>query len=575
MAKPFRSVRSRIILIITILLILFLIIYTLTAWMIINSYALINTSQNNSFSLSLVVNDISNRLSDVRALVTRVSIDNELKSYLAYGYSLGSYYDRFTSTIQSNPSYSYIDRFIVSNSLFTEFLQTGGANVSTGRPLRQDYFLQEISHIDRESGNSGLFYSELAYLNYQVIAYLMPIINYNNGLTLGYVYASVNVDTLLRNLYTYQTLNDAELYITIEGNDFKIENNGITVVEKLADVEDLRTVFSNETTVVYKDGKNYIMQIEDRENALTVSFVFTSHLIGVSSKVPLLILAIMIGSVVLITALILSLYLNKAIYQPVKKLAKRISRIQKSDFSQDDGINTDDEFGIIGRGINKLSSEVTNLMDKRVEDERKKIELEYRMLSSQINPHFLYNTFNSIKWMATIQKADGIGEMVTALSRLMKNISKRDEAEVRLEEELSFIDSYLVIMKYRYGNSISYYEDIDLGCRNLVIPRFTLQPLVENAIFHGVEPKGTGAVAIIAKEFPDHYIIMVADNGVGFNIEENKVKTDGVFKNIGLDNIKQRLKYSFGDDVSFEIKSTIGLYTLCKITIKKRSERGL
>ena len=206
-------------------------------------------------------------------------------------------------------------------------------------------------------------------------------------------------------------------------------------------------------------------------------------------------------------ALILSVYLNRAIYNPVKKLAKRIEKIQHSDFSQDDTLNTKDEFGIIGRGINKLSCEVTDLMDRRVEDERKKLELEYRMLSSQINPHFLYNTFNSIKWMARIQKADGISEMITSLSRLMKNISKRDAASVTLAEELSFIDDYLVIMKYRYGSTVQYARHVDEACLDIMLPRFTLQPLVENAIFHGIEPKGTGAVAICAYDYPDHYVI--------------------------------------------------------------------
>ena len=209
-------------------------------------------------------------------------------------------------------------------------------------------------------------------------------------------------------------------------------------------------------------------------------------------------------------------------------------------------------------------------MDRRVEDERKKLELEYRMLSSQIDPHFLYNTFNAIKWMAKIQKADGISEMITSLSRIMKNISKRDENIVTLAEELSFIDDYLVIMKYRYGNTISYYRSVDEGCERIMLPRFCLQPLIENAIFHGIEPKCTGAVAIIAREYDEHYTIMIADNGVGFDPENAEEKKDGMFKNIGLENIRQRLRHAYADDVSFTISSRIGIETRCMIRIRKR-----
>ena len=109
---------------------------------------------------------------------------------------------------------------------------------------------------------------------------------------------------------------------------------------------------------------------------------------------------------------------------------------------------------------------------------------------------------------------------------------------------------------------------------DVMIPRFTLQPLVENAIFHGIEPRGTGAIAIIAKPFDDHVTIMVADNGVGFEPGGEKSKGDGVFKNIGLDNIRQRLEYTYAQSVSFDIRSTPGLGTSCIIRLDRMQEEG-
>ena len=571
--KVFHSVRTRIILISACLLLFFIIVYTLTVWTVANSYALVNTGQNNSFSLSLLYEEIENNLDNVKALVTRVSIDNELKNYLKYNEAdLDSYYDSFESMILSSPAYSVIDRFIVSDHTYSRFLQTGGTALSSGRALRQDYFLNEISHIESERNFSGIFFSDLAYRSYQVIGILMPIIDYNSALTIGYVYASVNIDHLLDNLYSYQAMNDAELYVSFSGTNYKVDDRKLTAVSSMPEPVELETILTNETSRVYRSNSDsYILTIDSEDNNFSLNLVFgPPSLLGTSHATPLIALAFLIGAAVLLIALILSVYLNRAIYNPVKKLAKRIEKIQHSDFSQDDTLNTKDEFGIIGRGINKLSCEVTDLMDRRVEDERKKLELEYRMLSSQINPHFLYNTFNSIKWMARIQKADGISEMITSLSRLMKNISKRDAASVTLAEELSFIDDYLVIMKYRYGSTVQYARHVDETCLDIMLPRFTLQPLVENAIFHGIEPKGTGAVAICAYDYPDHYVIMVADNGVGFDTSRKQSSTDGVFKNIGLDNIKQRLVYTYGDDVSFEIKSSISLMTECIIRIRKK-----
>ena len=399
---------------------------------------------------------------------------------------------------------------------------------------------------------------------------MMPIIDFNNGLTIGYVYASVNIDALLKNLYSYQELNNADLFIRFSGTNYEIKDGALYATSSQPKLE-IEPILRNETSKVFKSNTGrYILSIENEKNNFAVTLVFDSpSLIGSSSTAPLLFLAILIGSAIILITVILSIYLDKAIYIPVKKLSKRIEKIQESDFSLDDTINTNDEFGIIGRGINKLSSEVTDLMERRLEDERKKLELEYRMLSSQINPHFLYNTFNSIKWMAKIQKADGISEMITSLSRIMKNISKRDATQVTLKEELSFLDDYFIIMKYRYGNTISYYSHIDESCEGIMLPRFCLQPLVENAIFHGIEPKGTGSVAIIAGEFASHYTIMVADNGVGFNTAKTSQSGDGMFKNIGLENIRQRLRHTYGDDASFEISSTEGIGTVCLIRIRK------
>ena len=191
------------------------------------------------------------------------------------------------------------------------------------------------------------------------------------------------------------------------------------------------------------------------------------------------------------------------IARPITALQSRIEAVGSGDFSADPAIEWDNELGDIGRGINKMSGNITALMDRRLEDEKQKQDLEYRMLQNQINPHFIYNTLNSIKWMATIQHAPGIAEMVTALSRLLKSVSKGNERLVPLYEEFALLNDYFTIQQYRYGGTItldvSYIEDENLT-HSCLIPRFTLQPLVENAIFHGIEPKGSAGEVTLRVE---------------------------------------------------------------------------
>ncbi len=561
------SVRARIIIISLLLLIVFLFAYSFTIWTVANSYALENTSQNLSISLGLIASDMERSLDNIKALVTRIAIDNELKGILTYGdRPLRTYYESFSDMIQSNPSFSVIDRFIVTDSSFSEFIQVGSNSISEGRPLRQDYLLREAQHLDISDRDfSAPYFSELSYGDVLVISILSPIINYNNGLTLGYIYAAVSIDRLLSNLYAYQRIDNSELYFSTEGVGYRVGDNSIMRIDAAMD-EEHEAFLEINNSVVYKDGGRYCIKI--RADEITITEAFNTPSIFTYSPSPLAFLAATLALLSAAVAIILYLYLNRAIYRPIRKLSARIERIQHSDFSIDETINTDDEFGLIGRGINKLSGEVTDLMDKRVQDEKTKLELEYRMLQNQINPHFLYNTFNSIRWMAKLQGAEGIEEMITALARVMKNISKKDESMATLSDEVAFIDDYMVIMKYRYGNTISYVKSIDKDCEGIKLPRFTLQPLVENAIFHGIEPKGTGALVISARDYENHAIIMIADNGTGFQTAEAR-KGDGVFKNIGIENVKQRLDYSLGGMASLSIESWSGAGTVCRIRIEK------
>ncbi|MDE7045631.1 MAG: histidine kinase, partial [Acetatifactor sp.] len=205
----------------------------------------------------------------------------------------------------------------------------------------------------------------------------------------------------------------------------------------------------------------------------------------------------------------------------------------------------------------------------------------YKMLQSQINPHFIYNTLNSIKWMATIQGSAGISEMTTALAKLLKSISKGTRLLVPIEEELALLKDYFTIQSYRYGGTITMEVQIDdASLLEYQIIKFTLQPLVENAIFHGVEPKGTGHILIhvytekIAEESAPSIRIDVTDDGVGMSSEKaaqilltNGESSADFFREIGVSNVHKRLQYEFGETYGITIDSVEGEYTTMSIHI--------
>jgi two-component system sensor histidine kinase YesM len=272
---------------------------------------------------------------------------------------------------------------------------------------------------------------------------------------------------------------------------------------------------------------------------------------------------------VLVLGLFIALFLYHSINRPVEKLGRQFKAIAGGDFAANPEIEWDNEFGEIGRGVNKLASDVESLMESRIEDEKRKRDLEYKMLQNQINPHFLYNTLNSIKWMATIQKADGIAEMTTSLARLLRSIAKINQSLVPLSQELALLEDYFVISRYRYGGSITTHIEVPEALLDCYIPVFTLQPIVENSIFHGIEPNGgIGSVSVRAERIGDVLEITVEDDGIGMEdekitklFEADEADNHALFREIGIFNVHARIRHEFGSDYGLNMISKQGKFT--------------
>ena len=192
------------------------------------------------------------------------------------------------------------------------------------------------------------------------------------------------------------------------------------------------------------------------------------------------------------------------------------------------------------------------------------------MLQAQINPHFLYNTLDSIRWIAVIQKNSGIVKMVTALSGLLKNMAKGFNEKVTLQKELEFLNDYVTIEKVKYVELFDLKIEVeDERLYDALIIKLTLQPLVENAIFNGIEPAGKpGEIRIHVSQENELLRISVWDNGVGIpeeklaTILEHTEKVKGTaMSGIGLPNVDRRIKLNYGEQYGVKIRSRLGEYT--------------
>lgn len=267
----------------------------------------------------------------------------------------------------------------------------------------------------------------------------------------------------LNSLANRQSLDaDTVRYLTSDGADRPaVLRNALTLYEEMTQSANLsRSYFYLQRFLVLgADGDPYTL-IACRVGNFDVSLMHLMPDAAIFSHDKTL--GLFIFGVVFLVSLMgiaLFLYLNRLIVVPVAKLRGRIGRIAGGDFTDDPSIEWPNELGDVGRGVNQLSRDVQSLMARRVADGQERQSLECKMLQNQVNPHFIYNTLNSIRWMATLQGAVGIAEMTTAFARLLKRVSKGNRPLHTLREEFALLNDYCTVRQYRYGAPFL----IDLG----------------------------------------------------------------------------------------------------------------
>lgn len=274
--------------------------------------------------------------------------------------------------------------------------------------------------------------------------------------------------------------------------------------------------------------------------------------------------------------LTLSLLFTRYLTRPILRLTEHMEVISAGDFRRNPAIESDDELGIIGKQINEMSAHVSDLMENRIRDEKEKMDLEIKILQAQINPHFLYNTLDSIKWIATMQHSTGIVKVVSALSSLLKNMAKGFNEKVTVRQELDFLDNYITIEKIRYIELFDVEITVeDPSLYDARIIKLTLQPIVENSIFSGIEPSGKPGLIQIHIFSQDQLLFLrIRDNGIGIpeeNIARLLTDTSRVTRHymsgIGLPNVDRRIKLVYGEQYGIQIESQVGVYTCVTVSL--------
>jgi two-component system, sensor histidine kinase YesM len=290
-----------------------------------------------------------------------------------------------------------------------------------------------------------------------------------------------------------------------------------------------------------------------------------------------LVLVFMLMFIILIS---LGFNFLRRITNPILELAGTMQKVQNGNFNIVNSLNPskiyEDEVGILYRNFKTMIQRIDELIQENYSKQLLIKETEFKALQSQINPHFLYNTLESINWLAIINKQKQISSMVEALGNLMRNSINFKEDIITVGEELEIVNSYLTIQKYRFDDRLEFQLDVPSHFMKCRIPKLILQPLLENSFKHAVETSVyTSVIKLEAYQEEDKLFIRVEDNGPGIDplilekVKEGKVKPKG--SGIGLNNIDNRIKLFTGEEYGLRIENLLGKGTAITVVLPFQS----
>ena len=314
----------------------------------------------------------------------------------------------------------------------------------------------------------------------------------------------------------------------------------------------------------YHDTQTGWTIIEEMPSSFVLSDVYRAYII----------ISIIIGICFLISLVISYLVAGK-VSKPLLDLCDSLNQVKEGNFDVVSKVAGYDEINLLKSSFNGMAQEIKKLLEDIKNKEAYKRRIENDLLRAQINPHFLYNTLFSIKCLAETRRPKEVSEMISALIDFLKMTLRKDADLICLSEEFIITEKYLVLQQMRYGDKLSFEFEPDEKTTQCMVPALILQPIVENAIFHGIEAKNEMGIIVISSEIQnERLIISISDDGAGMNEDTlervidtctNKEYTRN--ESIGIANVSGRIKVDFGNEYGLHIESEAGIGTTVTIEL--------
>ena len=380
----------------------------------------------------------------------------------------------------------------------------------------------------------------------------------------------VNVDEkYLEDLYG--TAEDrSNLYIFDKKGNIVSSREKSLLGKNFIGVDNFRRLYGeNEYHIIKKLGQDYLLSnYYDPQTGWTiVEEMPCAVILQPLNQALVLLLAIVSGCLLAGTGA--ACYMSERISKPILKLCRLMDRVKQGDFDVISDIRGYEEVNQLKDSFNEMAAEIKKLLEDIRDNEMQKRKSEMDFLRAQINPHFLYNTLFSIQCMIELKKNDQAVLMMAAFTDLLKKTLSVDTDFITLKEEFESTEKYLVLQQIRYGDKIHYECEMGAETEQCLVPALIIQPIVENAIFHGIEAKEEAGLIIVESVVSEGaLLITVSDDGVGLD-EKELARMTAQFgereyqsgRSIGILNVLNRIKINFGEEYGLTVESEPGIGT--------------
>jgi two-component system, sensor histidine kinase YesM len=393
-----------------------------------------------------------------------------------------------------------------------------------------------------------------------VVTYAQRIVDLDTQKNLGWILIDLDYGFVPKMLENVQLWDQGQITILDESGRAVFGNPAMVNHFQLPNFRYLRL----------RDWGSYLQRVNGREELLVFQTVSLCNW-KVIFSIPAAVLqrenifirnfTLLLAFILLGVAIYLAVLFTRKIAEPIHLLHASMHEVEKGNLNIHIKVRSMSEFNELAVSFNHMVEKIQTLMTDINDAEKKKQQAELNVLQAQINPHFLYNTLDSLRWLAKIRNVEEISDIISALENLLRaSISKTDQL-IPIGQELENVRNYIAIQLFRYGNGFAVIYDVNPQVSEYFTPKLILQPMVENAIYHGIEGLAQGEIKIHIDTVDENVVIEVSDNGKGIDSElaarimAGKVESNQRFSGLGIKNVDERIKLNFGRDYGISISA--------------------